>query len=79
MERNAFWPLLVSIPGASKSVSEFVKFTVSFVEFLANRIERQVGARPLIDLKTMVAVSCWIMLCTVGYLSSFIKFAAGAS
>ena len=35
------------------------------------------GARPLIDLKTMAAVSSLIMSWTVGHLSSFIKFAAG--
>ena len=37
------------------------------------------GERPLIDLEAMVAVSCLIMWWTVGYLSSFIKFAVDAS
>ena len=31
---KAFWPLLVVIRGASKSVSQFLKFTISRVEFL---------------------------------------------
>ena len=37
---NAFWPLLVFIRGASKSVSQFLKFTISRVEFLVNKVER---------------------------------------
>ena len=36
---NAFWPLLVFIRGASRSVSRFLKFTISRVEFLVNRVE----------------------------------------
>ena len=36
------------------------------------------GARPLIDLKTMVPFSCLIMSWTVGHLSSSIKFTADA-
>ena len=78
---NAFWPFLLFVRGAGKSVSQFLKFAISRVEFLVNRVERgqQVGARPLINWKTVVAVFCWIMSWTVGHLSSFFKFAAGAS
>ena len=37
---NVFWPLLVFIRGTSKSVSRFLKFTISRVEFLVNNVER---------------------------------------
>ena len=54
---NALWHLLVFLRGDSKLVSQFLKFTISRVEFLVNKVERQVGARPLIDLKTMIMIS----------------------
>ena len=61
----------------------FGHYLFSFVEQVSQSQNflkfSKVGARPLIDFKIMVAVSCLILSWTVGHLSSFIKFAAGAS
>ena len=40
---NAFWPLLVFIRGTSKSVSQFLKFTISLVESLVKVVEITLG------------------------------------
>ena len=47
---NEFCPFAVLNRGTCKSVSEFLKWTVSRVEPLENVFESYVGARPFKDL-----------------------------
>ena len=76
---NDFCPLVVFKRGTRKSVSEFLNLIVSREEFFEKIFERYVGARPFMDLKTMLAVSRLIISAIVGHFSFCIRASAGAS
>ena len=75
----AFCLLYVYGKGNERSVIVFLRFLMSRIEFLTNRLERYSGTRPISDLYIIVAVSPLVILLTVSHFKLRLTSIAGAS